>query len=140
MRTIDLRNKKGVSPIIATLLLIVIAVAAGVVTYSFVMGFIGGAGGQSGTTGQINIESAVINNATTTTAYVRNTGSKNVNITTAYVDGVLVALNNTAGYTATPGQLQTVVINWGTTDTQSHVLRIVCADSTQASISIRTPS
>jgi len=36
MKTLKL-NRKGVSPIIATLLLIVIAVAAAVVTYSFVM-------------------------------------------------------------------------------------------------------
>jgi flagellin-like protein len=34
-------NHKGVSPIIATLLLIAIAVAAAVVTYAFITGFIG---------------------------------------------------------------------------------------------------
>jgi len=36
-------KRKGVSPIIATLLLILIAIAAGVATYAFVAGWISGA-------------------------------------------------------------------------------------------------
>ncbi|MEN3052174.1 MAG: archaellin/type IV pilin N-terminal domain-containing protein, partial [Candidatus Methanosuratincola petrocarbonis] len=48
--------KKGVSPIIATLLLIVIAVAAAVVTYSFVMGFIGTSTNPSGQQGQLTYD------------------------------------------------------------------------------------
>ncbi len=35
------KSRKGVSPIIAVLLMIVIAVAAAIVVYSFVMGYIG---------------------------------------------------------------------------------------------------
>jgi flagellin-like protein len=36
-----LRSKRGISPILATLLLIVIAVAAIVITYAWVMGYLG---------------------------------------------------------------------------------------------------
>jgi len=43
-----LRSKKGISPILATLLLIVIAVAAIVVTYAWVMTYMGTAGQQAG--------------------------------------------------------------------------------------------
>jgi flagellin-like protein len=42
------RSKKAISPILATLLLIVIAVAAIVVTYAWIMTYIGSAGQQAG--------------------------------------------------------------------------------------------
>jgi len=57
MKPIVLKSKKGVSPIIATLLLIVIAVAAAVVTYSFVMGFIGTGTASQGQQGQLSMDS-----------------------------------------------------------------------------------
>jgi flagellin-like protein len=47
MRTI-LKSKKGISPILATLLLIVIAVAAVIVTYAWVMTFTGSTTSQAG--------------------------------------------------------------------------------------------
>jgi len=47
MRTI-LKSKKGISPILATLLLIVIAVAAVIVTYAWVMTFTTSTTGQAG--------------------------------------------------------------------------------------------
>lgn len=43
-----LKSKKGISPILATLLLIVIAVAAIVVTYAWVMTYMSSAGQQAG--------------------------------------------------------------------------------------------
>jgi flagellin-like protein len=43
-----LKSKKGISPILATLLLIVIAVAAVIVTYAWVMTFTSSTTGQSG--------------------------------------------------------------------------------------------
>jgi flagellin-like protein len=43
-----LKSKKGISPILATLLLIVIAVAAVIVTYAWVMTFTGTTTGQAG--------------------------------------------------------------------------------------------
>ena len=47
MRSIT-KSKKGISPILATLLLIVIAVAAVIVTYAWVMTFTGSTTGQAG--------------------------------------------------------------------------------------------
>ncbi|MGI0091223.1 MAG: archaellin/type IV pilin N-terminal domain-containing protein [Nitrososphaerales archaeon] len=41
MQKIQNKRKQGISPIIATLLLILIAIAAGVVVYAYVIGFIG---------------------------------------------------------------------------------------------------
>jgi flagellin-like protein len=42
------KDKKAISPIIATLLLILIAIAAGVIVYAYVVGFIGGSTSNSG--------------------------------------------------------------------------------------------
>ncbi|MCL4518289.1 MAG: hypothetical protein M1587_03735 [Thaumarchaeota archaeon] len=44
------KEKKAISPIIATLLLILIAIAAGVVVYAYVIGFIGNSTSNSGGT------------------------------------------------------------------------------------------
>ncbi len=41
MKLLTMKNRKGISPLIATLLLIAIAVAASVLTYSWVMSMIG---------------------------------------------------------------------------------------------------
>ena len=87
------KSRKGVSPVIATLLLIVIAVAAAVVTYSWVMGFIG-----TTTTAPVQTQARIVidaamcdvfTNATGTfcnvTVYVRNVGTTQVNVTGLYV-------------------------------------------------------
>ena len=68
------RNAKGISPLIATLLLIAIAVAASVITYSWVMSMIGSQSQQAQTqvrTGTITWDIANDN----CSIVVRNTGS-----------------------------------------------------------------
>ena len=82
-----LKAKKGISPILATLLLIVIAVAAVIVTYAWVMTF---TTTQTTTAGKmIKFDSAFINSTTDdATIYVRNTGTEVVTIDKIYVDGV----------------------------------------------------
>ncbi|MCX8196691.1 MAG: hypothetical protein N3F67_06465, partial [Acidilobaceae archaeon] len=55
-------NRKGISPIIATLLLIVITVAAAVVTYTFTMGFVGTTTATTGPTqGQLSYDAYSVN-------------------------------------------------------------------------------
>ena len=79
-------SKKGISPILATLLLIVIAVAAVIVTYAWVMTF---TTTQTSTAGKmIKFDSAHINaTSDVATAYVRNTGTEQVSIDSVYIDG-----------------------------------------------------
>ena len=55
MELLKLRKRKGISPLIATLLLIAIAVAASVLTYSWVMSMIGSQSAQAQT--QVRIDS-----------------------------------------------------------------------------------
>jgi flagellin-like protein len=119
MRTSSLkRNRKGVSPIIATLLLIVIAVAAAVVTYAFVSGFIGKTtSSATGTSGSMSMDSYAVGSAgagtnNIVTMYMRNTGSTTLTIASAYVNGVAatVAAGTGGSLTITPGTVEPIVV------------------------------
>jgi flagellin-like protein len=139
MKTISLKqNKKGVSPIIATLLLIVIAVAAAVVTYAFVTGFIGTATTNANQPGQMSVDSYQITGPNAVIAYVRNTGTKNLNVTTAYLDGLIATGIPATGVPLSTGIVGTLTLGGGVNldNGASHTLRIVAADGTQVSISI----
>jgi len=82
-----LRSKKGISPILATLLLIVIAVAAIIVTYAWVMTF---TTTQTTTAGKMIKFDEMVINATSeiVIVYVRNWGTEQVTIDKVYIDGV----------------------------------------------------
>lgn len=139
MRTLKL-NRKGVSPIIATLLLIVIAVAAAVVTYSFVMGFIEGTGSTNPTTGTITVDEYNIDAKDIMTLYIRNVGNKAVNLSAIYVNGTTVSFNTippSTGNSLPIGKVtgfKTVAITSAcpTLDTgAAFSVKIVCTDGTE---------
>lgn len=78
-----LRSRRAISPILATLLLIVIAVGAIIVTYAWVMTFIGAQTTAGGTI--LGIENVYWNvSASTTTITVRNTGTSDATIVRLY--------------------------------------------------------
>jgi len=88
-------TNRGISTIIAALLLIAIAIAAGVLLYVFSMGLIGslqGTGGQQ-VKDQVIMEAYNWQTATTLVLNLRNTGGSTVNIGGAdwYIGGVVVA-------------------------------------------------
>lgn len=75
------KSRKGISPILATLLLIVIAVAAIVVTYAWIMTYMGTAGEQAGvrlykTQVAFNIQSDIKR----ADIYLQNTGTSDTQI------------------------------------------------------------
>lgn len=83
---LETKEKRAISPIIATLLLILIAIAAGVVVYAYVLGFIGNSINQNGTgpsAESLNINTWEVN-STVPEIFVQNTGANSVNITSAY--------------------------------------------------------
>ena len=82
-----LKTRKGISPIIATVLLILIAIATGIVIYAFMAGWIGTRfSASSGPQAILVIESGYYNKTGNYfVVYVRNDGSANVNISRAYV-------------------------------------------------------
>ena len=80
-----LKSKRGISPILATLLLIVIAVAAIVVTYAWVITFTGSTTGQAGV---LLYKDNVYWNSTgteTIVIYVRNQGTSDAEINAVYI-------------------------------------------------------
>jgi flagellin-like protein len=94
-----LRSKRGISPILATLLLIVIAVAAIVVTYAWIMTYMSSAGTQAGT--KIKFDSISINaTSEEVTIYVRNWGTEPAVVDKVYIEGVDVT-----EYVTTPTSL-----------------------------------
>jgi len=80
MNSIQIKNqkKKAISPIIATLLLILIAIAAGVVVYAYVIGFVGNSTtNPGGSTDTLSIDQTYLTHVVSSipvTAYVRNEG------------------------------------------------------------------
>src|SRR4030067_2829089 len=87
MRKMSIKNimksKKAISPILATLLLIVIAVAAIVVTYAWIMTYMGSTTGQAG----IFLKKDAVNWPTSSsiTVYVRNTGTADATIDSVFI-------------------------------------------------------
>jgi flagellin-like protein len=106
-------KKRGVSPIVATLLLILIAIAAAAVLYVWVNSLSSSATQyNSGNVGvAISIDAADLSKRSVT-LYVRNVGSSNVNgVLSVYVydqNGTLVASGQTGSVSLTTGQVQQV--------------------------------
>ena len=131
------QKKRGVSTFIAVLLLMALAVAAGVVIYSYTMGYLGGMGGSS-LPGTLSLDTAVCLESTgNMTAYVRNIGKGSVSFDSAYVDGV----NST--FTASPDPLQpedvaTVIVTYAFTSPTTYEIRLVGKDNTQLTFNVKT--
>lgn len=98
-------TNRGVSVIIASLLLIAIAVAAAVLLYVFSIGLIGslqGSGGQQ-VKDQVIMEAYNWQTPASLVLQLRNTGPTTVNLSTAdfYVGGILIATTGFAGTSCT---------------------------------------
>jgi len=92
-------GKKAVSPVIATLLMIAIAVAASILVYVWSMGLVGslqGTGGQQ-TREQLIME-AYVATTNTWTLYIRNVGPTTSVIAAVYVEGQPASKGGTLTY------------------------------------------
>ena len=89
-------DEKGVSPVIAVLLMIAIAVAAAILVYVWSMGLIGTltTGGGSQTREQVIVDAYSWNQTgNTITLYARNVGSAEVILDAVYVGGDMASTN-----------------------------------------------
>lgn len=113
-----LKSERAISPILATLLLIVIAVSAIVVTYAWVMTFMGAQSGTAGTLFQI--QNVYWDTGTNTTKIdIQNYGTSIVEIVAVYVG---VSSQNTLdvtlytdvedGVTIKVDDFETVTLDW----------------------------
>jgi len=127
-----LKSKKGISPILATLLLIVIAVAAVIVTYAWVMTFTSSAGSQAGV---ILSKDSVAWNSTagTITLYIRNTGTSDATIDAVYVGTSSTNLPKQSSVTYDPtsklvekdgGSLLTITITYSWTSKTTYYFKV----------------
>lgn len=139
------KNKYAFSAIVASLILMLLAVAAGVVVYAYVMGWIGGAQTSPVQTGKVQFDSitaARSGNNGTITMYVRNLGSSDVTFSAAYVDGVAktVADSTGTGFTGTL-PVQTVnalyITNQTLTVGRDYTVKLVFTDGTTLSQAVR---
>ena len=160
MTMIAKRKKRGISTFIATLLLMVLAVSAGVVIYAYVMGYLGGFGGTE-TLGSMSLDNAkltidpIVISDSTLKAYIRNTGKVALTPVTAYIDGVKVDLtyevNGGTLLDAWPvieGAVFLLHIDYDGSTTaisghfkweagKTYTIKVVCKDNTQLSFSVK---
>jgi len=115
-----LKSKKGISPILATLLLIVIAVAAVIVTYAWVMTFTASTTSQAGAI--LTVENVRFYNQSSTVYNIditlRNSGTADATIDTVYMGesaSDLAIQSNIDKGTVTAGSTHTIEITGDTT-------------------------
>ena len=133
------RYKRAFSAVIASLILMLLAVAAGVVVYSYVMGWIGGTTQNPTRTGQIQFDSINANAGTgKIKMYVRNVGGTDLNVTKIYVEGTDTANNTAITDVALP--VQTVIyleVNCTMTKSYFYGVAVACKDGTTISQSVQ---
>ena len=130
-------KRTGVSPVIATLLLIVIAVAAAVLAYIWIIGYQGTLTQQASTAQlqeRIKIE-AVQYSSGTLTVYVRNIGDVNVDIDALYVldkTGTIIGNSTGVGLTLTPGQVNSDTVSATLNSGETYTVKAVTTKGTEA--------
>lgn len=100
-----MKNKKAISPVLAVLLMIAVAVAAALVTYAWVMTYLSSTTGRAGHA--VQIQSVDWIDADTVHVYVQNVGDGTVELTNSFIDG---ALNDIADQTIPEGTTVQVII------------------------------
>jgi len=138
-RSLKLTKRKAVSPVLATLMMIIVAVAAALVTYAWVMGyttFITGKASQG-----IMIQS-VGHQAGNIEIYVQNVGDGTVTLSSLYINNILFT-NSTISKNPLPKTETATVTNlwkpwYGSPNTVK--IKIVCADGTFTEVSLNNIS
>jgi hypothetical protein len=130
-------KKDGISTFIATLLLMVLAVSAGVVIYAYTMGYLGGFGGPQ-TMGAISLDTYNFASNTQLQVYVRNIGKTTFELQSVYIDGVAVPTGDFDHITIDENGVRdtriTYAAGFGTT---THVIKLIGVDNTQISFNAK---
>jgi hypothetical protein len=135
------RSKTAFSAVIASLILMLIAVAAGVVVYAYVMGWIGNASQSSANTGVMSIDSvtASVTNSQVK-IYLRNSGGSDLVLDKFYIAGT--AVTNTTALTSTTEKLVvqgTAYLQFNRQTLQTgkfYEVKAVCTDGTTVSTTV----
>ena len=138
-------ERKGISTFIATLLLMVLAVSAGVVIYAYTMGYMGGFGGAN-TLGSMSLDEASLVAADgEIVAYLRNTGKTTLLFTEdkamAYVDGTLATIDytvHTSPISIPQGDVLDITVTYaGAQPGNTYNVKLIADDNTQITFSVK---
>jgi hypothetical protein len=135
------QNRKAFSAVIAALILMLLAVAAGAVVYAYVMGWIGNTQQSSTNTGVIQIDSITASvSDSKIKLYVRNTGGSDLVLDKFYIEGT--AATNATALTDSSKSLpvqDTAYLQFDKQTLQSsrfYEVKVVCVDGTIVSTSV----
>lgn len=131
-------KRRAFSPVIASLILMLLAVAAGVVVYGYTMGWIGGATNTpSSTKGNLQFDS-LWHNTTHVILTVRNVGYDSITPDKVYIDGVAKTLAGGGSFSAlTPGtESSEFYVAHSLTADYSCEVKVTCTDGTTVSQSV----
>ncbi len=134
---------RAVSPIVATILLILISIAAGVMMWLWISGFISQAPpSQHAILERIKIDAVKVDTSKNQTIiYVRNMGSTDVIITSAYiydVGNVLIEALNISHISIPPGAVKSIIASYTPKyyigkSGYSFIIRVVTSNGVEAS-------
>ena len=128
------RSIRAISPIIAVLLMIAIAVVASLVVYAWVMGYIGATTNRVGQS--VQIQSLGISSTGYLQVYVQNVGTGTVTLdpnTCVYVNNVQET-STTASNTLGSGQTATLNVNFPVTSTSQLTVKVVTESGTYSQV------
>ena len=131
MRRNVLKSRKAISPILATLLLIVIAVAAIVVTYAWIMTYMTGAGQQAGVRlFKLNVNFYTQDSTKKIDIDVGNSGTSDTQIILLYTGTSSTTLQNQTTTPTLPaalraGSTQRITINYNWTGGATYYFKVV---------------
>jgi hypothetical protein len=146
-------SKKAFSAVIASLIMMLLAVAAGVVVYAYVMGWIGGATTNPRQTGHLSFDTTYASVSTSKiNLAVRNVGGTNLMLANVYVQGAdltsYCGINaagvtnytttlNTTGYLLPVQSVAYLVVNYTMTTGLYYNVQVVAKDGTTISQSVQ---
>jgi hypothetical protein len=138
----SLKARRAFSSVVSALILMLVAVAAGAVIYSYAMGWLGGAtqGFVGGATGQLQFESvsATAGSPGTITIYVRNVGQKELTISRVYVDGANKTFTLSDHTLSKDEASGTISVSHTMSAGQTYEVKVTCEDGTTISQSVQT--
>ena len=102
------RSISAISPVIATLLMIAIAVVASLVAYAWVMGYMGGTTTKAGKA--IQLPSFAVDSGQNLRVYVQNVGQGSVEISAIYINDVLKQFDSASGNVLGEGNTAELIV------------------------------
>ena len=123
-----MKNKKAISPVLAVLLMIAVAVAAALITYAWVMTYLSSTTSRAGHA--IQIQSVDFTGALASTVYAQNVGDGTITITSVYIDGATAASGGLGGLGEGLTAALTVTLPAAVANGDDVLIKVVCDDGT----------